>query len=508
MTINRRIKGSTTILSFLVFASAISEVGGFSPTLEFRRIRPSGLGVSEKRWLSTSPSPLKSSFSVDDLPSTDAEESAGNGAAFGFDQKQNFNGVGEVLSAALMITGNTAGAGMMVLPDVAAGPGMMISSALLIGLYMINLWSGLLIAEVAIKQHESSGSQVPSSFKDFADVNLQSGAAGNFVASVSIFINWCVLSFLLVKGGSLVSSVTETSLNPSIFSAGMGVVLAGMVGTQSSKNLSKVASLAVAALFASFAGLLLPGLANVSDPIATLVAPGTAGQEFGSIFGSIAIAAPIFLQSLIYQNIVPSITKMLNYEREKTVAAISIGSLIPALMYIALCFATLGGGVHWSMSSGGPLLAAFSCAALVGSSVTCVMSLAEELGSVLASQGIQERSSSPQEGASVPSLLLAVLPPLIAGVLFSGGENFNAALSSSGSYGSPLLYGVLPVLLAWTQRQEEGTFGFPADKGRRQNLIPGGNAGIGALGAASACFVMQEFTSDVGGMLHGFVGAV
>ena len=43
------------------------------------------------------------------------------------------NGLMDILSAALLITGNTVGAGTMVLPEIAAGPGLGMSTALLAG---------------------------------------------------------------------------------------------------------------------------------------------------------------------------------------------------------------------------------------------------------------------------------------------------------------------------------------------------------------------------------------
>merc|ERR1719491_2254564 len=103
------------------------------------------------------------------------------------------------------------------------------------------------------------------------------------------------------------------------------------------------------------------------------------------------------------------------------------------------------------------------------------MSLAGEFGSFLeedvtndatatASGGMAMAASAPpaeleevgvdsDDVASIPALALAVFPPLLAGIYFSGGEEFVQAISISGSYASPLLYGVIPILLAWNQRK-------------------------------------------------------
>eukprot|EP00985_Skeletonema_marinoi_P011334 scaffold5381_cov71-Skeletonema_marinoi.AAC.1 len=69
----------------------------------------------------------------------------------------------KVLSASLLITGNTVGSSMFVLPDAVGGVGLMNGSALFI--------------DVAIKLHETSECEVPASFKDFADAAMKSEAA-------------------------------------------------------------------------------------------------------------------------------------------------------------------------------------------------------------------------------------------------------------------------------------------------------------------------------------------
>ena len=76
---------------------------------------------------------------------------------------------------------------MLVLPDVAAGPGMGITSGILCIAYLFNLISGLAIAQVAIQQHDTSGSDVPSSFKEFSEATLPSAA--NIVSGISVFCN-------------------------------------------------------------------------------------------------------------------------------------------------------------------------------------------------------------------------------------------------------------------------------------------------------------------------------
>mmetsp|Transcript_38021 Transcript_38021/g.77385 ORF Transcript_38021/g.77385 Transcript_38021/m.77385 type:complete len:576 (-) Transcript_38021:1837-3564(-) len=427
--------------------------------------------------------------------------------------RSNNNGLMDILSAALLITGNTVGAGTMVLPNVAAGPGLGMSTALLAGIYCINLVSGLLLAEVAIKQHESSGGDVPSSFKEFAESSLQCSTTANCISSISIFVNWCVLAFALTRAGELASTLLPNlagladsglSLDPTLSAAGVATVLTGLVGTQSNQSLSRVASAAVTVLFASFAGLLLPGLATVHDPIGAFLSPGTICS--GDVGCALSTAAPIFLSTMIYQNIVPSVTKLLNYDRQRTTVAITCGSSVPLMVYTAFNLSVLGGGLTTSVSSGGPILTAFVTASLVGSSIAGVMSLSEEFDNVLFNKDGDEAQEEREDGAatastaSLNSVLLAVGPPLLAGSALASGGGATAALDIAGGYCSPLLYGLLPVVMAAKQRNGDrvkSQDGY-SDSPQTRNLVPGGMASLGVLGTASTGFILQKLASDVG----------
>ena len=352
----------------------------------------------------------------------------------------------------------------------------------------MNLISGLIIAEVAIKQHDSSGEDPPSSFKEFADANLDIPMAGTIISCISFFVNTCIMSFDLTRAGQILSDIAG-GVDPFVVSVGVGALVAGLGITQNAKNLSGIASMAVTALFASFAGLLLPGLANVHDPIAVFTTPGTSSD----VMTGISQAAPIILMTCVYQNIVPSVTKILNYDRTKVVTAMVLGSALPLCMFLAWCFASIGGGIDPSVGAAGPLLTAFSLAAVSGSSIGSVMSISGEVESFISKPStVQETKDEESHRFSTPSVLLSVAVPLAAAYMFAGGEDFTAALSVSGAYGTPLLYGAIPVAMAWTQRRRLK---------RANDLVPGGTATLGGLGAGALAFMGQELFQDISGAL-------
>lgn len=452
-----------------------------------------------------------------------------------------------ILSASLLITSNTVGAGCLVLPEIAhQGPGMLASVGIFTSAYVINLVSGLAIAQIAINQKEQSGTDTPSSFKEFARVNLNSDAAAVVVSSISLFVNACVLTFDLNRVGTIGSNVLQ-GVSPELLSMGWAAGVFALISTQSSQKLSQISNFLVAALFISFGGLLLPGLANVADPMSTFTTPGLSDD----LWGSIAYAAPIMLMSMIFQNIVPTVTKLLNYDRFKTVASLVVGSSIPLVLYLSWIFACLGGGIDTSAVLGGGdsagettimtiLLTIFSFVTIGGSSMCGGVSIAEELESLFPKQldkltttkatasallvdGETMLTSKPSaetmgdtNGAfQAPSAFVSLAVPLVAALAFAGGadgEGLTGALALAGSFGSPLLYGAIPAYMAYqqlNQRSEDRKTPNSASTGTRlgsvppcagaNNLIPA--ASLPILGALSTGYVGQEMFQRINEML-------
>lgn len=405
-----------------------------------------------------------------------------------------------VLTASCMVTGNTVGAGMLVLPEVVAGPGPMLSFGVMIGAWAMCLISGLTIAQVAIQEYESSGTEVPSSFKEFAEATLPSAA--NLVSGTSVFINTLVVAFDMFKAGQIGASVLPSSL--SIDGMTLSYVYAGLlvclVSSQSLKNLSQVASVLVMGLFATFASLLLPGLANVFDPASVLTMPPQLPSE--EIGDGTLLMAPVVLSMMVFQNIVPTITRLLEYDRSKVVTALTIGSFIPLLMYIGWAVTVLGGGIDMSSAAGpslGFLLTCFSVATVAGSTLGTSMSLSEEFEILLGSfaKDEEDREKNIDSTFSLPSVAMPVGIGLMVAQLFSA--NINECLKIAGAFGSPMLYGLIPVTMALMQQRQanqDGDFGSSASPIENSSIIPGGIVGLGALTVASTALIGTELVQS------------
>mmetsp|Transcript_7340 Transcript_7340/g.11613 ORF Transcript_7340/g.11613 Transcript_7340/m.11613 type:complete len:507 (-) Transcript_7340:161-1681(-) len=401
-----------------------------------------------------------------------------------------------VASASLMITGNTVGAGMLVLPELMVGPGPVLSFGVLLAAWLMNLTSGLAIAQVAIQQHESSGSDVPSSFKEFAEATLPSAASA--VSGISIVINTLVLAFDVFKGGQIGSTLLPDIADGQFLSYFWAASLAGLVSTQSLSTLSQVASVLVIGLFSTFASLLLPGLANVAD-IGTVLAtnPVLPAEELSS---GILQMAPVVITTLVFQNIVPTVTRLLDYDQTKITTALTCGSVIPLLMYMAWSIAILGGGIDASSSlalSG--LISCFSLITVAGSSLGTSMSLSEEFEIILGqSTGDEESKAKKKDTFSLPSVAAPIGISLLVGQLFS--SDITSLLKIAGSFGSPVLYGAIPVAMALMQQihQTKQDTPFAAeDTTQSKSVVPGGIAGLGMLGLGSTALVGTELVETL-----------
>jgi tyrosine-specific transport protein len=406
-----------------------------------------------------------------------------------------------IVTTALLVTGNTVGAGTLVLPELAAKPGLALSTALFMGAYVVNLLSGLLLAEVAISQHEarssSSTDPPPSSFREFAQLSLGSSEVANAISAVSLFVNTCALTFSLGKVGVLLSDCVGGTVDHSVLSLVFAALLVLLGSTQSRVRISQVSSMVVFSLFGSVAALLFAGLPQVLDPMGTALAPGTSDN----VLTGMLEAAPIMLTTLIFQNIVPPVTRILGYDRTKSVLALVLGSFFPLCLYLSWSFCVLGGGVPTTVGIESPLLTVFSVAAVTGSAIGTTMASSEELQAFLPATDEINQSQSPSaittppleggeteedNGYAFPAITAAVLMPLIFSSLL---QDYTDALKLSGGYGIPILYGAIPVWMAWTQRKK-----YP----QMENVIPGGATGLVVVGAAFGAFMLNSIAGDFG----------
>ena len=313
------------------------------------------------------------------------------------------------------------------------------------------------------------------------------------MAGASIMCNSCFLAFGTVHAGSfLVNTFPELGLDPTMCAGAFASMVALASVTQTNKGLEAITNAAVLVLFSSFASLLLPSMAAVSDPMGTILAPGNNPDGFAA---ATAAALPLLLSSLTYQNIVPSITKLLDFDRTKSSIAIAIGSFIPMAMYIAWSFASLGGGLDNSIANGAGAAAftAFSAAVLVGSCVSSTMSCAEEYESMISSVADDDDSCRIKDRFSVPAVALSMAPPVAIALAMAEGGDLTGALHFNGAFIAPVLYGLLPIVLYQSVQNIDANGNDDSSSISLSNLsLPQVLLGAGTFAALG-----QEIISDI-----------
>ena len=367
--------------------------------------------------------------------------------------------------------------------------------------YLLNLLSGLTIAEVAIKQYEA-GCEPPTSFKDFASTVIGE-RVGSVISGLFVFINYCIVAFDTSRFGELLHDRVFPA-DPILLTTLFACTVSGSVATLSSEKISKFAAYCTTALFVTFGAILIPGLALMRSPIITMNIPQASTESTVAAFGA---AAPVFLTAMVYQNIVPTVVKLLSYDRISSILSITVGSTIPVFMYAAFIFASLGGGLD--VGNVDPnLVTVFALTSLIGGCTAATLSLAGEFTSLMSEmKGTkvvdvcdlttpnEQRSIfseetvdevSFDEGKGITSVTLAMAPPVIVGALYSHGTTFIDALKWAGTYGSPMVYGLLPAALALVQRNEQRN----NEEIKADNILPGGDISLMGLGLASVSFAI------------------
>jgi len=304
-----------------------------------------------------------------------------------------------ILSSSLFLTCNTVGAGCLVLPERAAGIGLPATVATFAGAYLVNLASGWVLAERARESRATS---------------LQDCVGwGPVVSGVSLAVNACLVAFATLRAAEMAESPAAAVLWM------MGVAAL----TQQDEWRTNAANICTVTLFGAFAGLVLNS-GSALDLQVIWNTPGDGSYGWNQV-------APVVYLSMVYQNIIPTIVQSMN--RLQTGITLAVGSALPLTVYLVWCTLCLGGGVSLDHTE---LVTVFSLATLAGSSLGSGTSLTKEVETM----------------TDLPTVSI-LLVPLLAALAIP--DQVHEALTVAGTYGSPLLYAVLPAILAFQQSQDE-----------------------------------------------------
>lgn len=149
----------------------------------------------------------------------------------------------------------------------------------------------------------------------------------------------------------------------------------------------------------------------------------------------------------------------------------------------------------------------FSLAAIATSFLGCTLSVIEEISEFLRgsnpNQHIDMKEPSPLE--KLPLYSLVLVPPLLASVVYP--EGFLTAIETSGGFGDPFLFGLLPVVMAWKQRYGTPAAATQAGEGlstetvvereKAEPLLPGGKASLVAVAAITVAMFINKSSESL-----------
>ena len=390
-------------------------------------------------------------------------------------------------SAAALIAGTTVGAGVLALPAATAGAGFAASTAVLCSSWVFMAAAGLLVAEAAAAAARRTGE---------ADVGFLATVRellGDDVSRVTgatyAFLHYALLVAYAAQGGGLLAGAVgaPAAAGALVFGAGVG----GGVAFGPPKLVDKANDAFCAVVAASFVTLLVVGAGAFDAGRLMSVAPD-AKAAFEAV--------PISILSLVYHNVIPTVSRRLGFDRARIARAVLLGSAAPLVMFIAWN-ALIQGVVDVSSAGADPvaaLIAAesgeegavlstavqiFSFSAVVTSFVGFYYGMRGYVKDVLVESSVSSLADDERILAAAvlvpPSILAAVDPTL-----------FLPALDAAGTFGITLLFGIIPAACVWRLRQDENTEVF----------VPGGDAVLAAMVGLSA-FVIGEGALDALGFL-------
>lgn len=383
-------------------------------------------------------------------------------------QNKTVESKGTLFGVVALITGSTVGAGILALPSVCAETGVVPSVAGIVGTWTLLLLSALLLAEINVSvmrerdevrfEHGRGHSPVVISLPDMAMTTL--GSTGSYVMSATYLLaSTTLLVAYIAKAGEIIETIDPAlTLEASTiaFTVGLGAVMAfGSVNVID--NINRVLTIVLMSLFF---GILYEGAIVADFKNFNLINDASKLPE----------AVPVMFLSLIYHDLVPVICAYMNGDLKEIRKAIVIGSCVPLFMFIAYLVVALSIN-NTSVASGlgfedpldlllksdvGWIVGGFSFCAIstsfIGTCLGVTSTIEPKIKESFAERGLTAK------GAKKVSYVATLILPLI--IALSASDIFLPATKFAGSYGAPVLYGLLPSVMCfiWFTSEERNSF--------------------------------------------------
>ena len=347
----------------------------------------------------------------------------------------------ETILATLVISGTCIGAGMLALPTASAHFGFFPSMLVSLVCALTMMWTGLLLAEVTLQQENND-----AHFSSLCRAYL--GKAGQLVGNVLfLFLYYAILvsyySGSLPYATALMQGILPEGLvaGAAYFLFGGGMLLLLLLGAG---IIARVNSLLMGGLMITFCGVFFIGVQHMqSDLIAT------------ANWSGVWLASPFFFGAYGYQNVVPTVVRMLRRDARAIRRAICWGSILAFSIYGFWQLMVMGNidstllsqgrndaGVpvvealrqHTGSSWLPSIIMAFSFFALTTSLIGVSFSMVDFLKDLRS-----ERISH------VAACLMAIVPPILISIFYPG--LFIKAFGLASGYGEACINALFPIMM-------------------------------------------------------------
>ncbi|CCN49777.1 Tyrosine-specific transport protein [Vibrio nigripulchritudo MADA3029] len=235
----------------------------------------------------------------------------------------------KVFGSTLIIAGTTIGAGMLALPLASAGIGFITSLMIMLGIWLLMVYTALLMLEV--HQHADADATLHTLAQQFL------GKKGKWVATFAMLFLFYALCAAYIAGGGeqfhqRLSSLMDIEISPTVSTVIFTALVAGAVtlGTSSVDKINRVLFTIKILAMGITLYVLAPGINSgylVNIPVQQAL---------------IISALPVIFTSFGFHGSIPAVVKYLDKDIKGLRIALILGSSLPLLLYVLWQVSTLG----------------------------------------------------------------------------------------------------------------------------------------------------------------------
>lgn len=387
----------------------------------------------------------------------------------------------KAFSASCIVAGSTIGAGMLGLPMAVGNLGFTMSCVLLVFMWALALYSGLLLIEVDM--------QVGPGLNFNKMVKKVLGRPGQVIAVASLgFLLYALLVAYITGMGSILANIPQVAANGisnSVCSITFALTMAFIVfcGTKTILRCNNT-FFVIMVLAMSFAFTSLSSTVNFDNLLA--VAP-----NYDYLLGSL----PILFAAYGYHFCIPSSCKIVDGDRKTLYWAMIIGTIVPLVCYALWLFLALGSipmtKIDQMAGNVDSLIAAIAQGSVFIKSVLSIFAsfalVTSFFGVSLSLYDLASETFSLGESQlhRVIATIVVFAPPVMASYLSPG--SFIKALAHAG-VGFAILCLCLPCAMSWKLRNERSKTNTEAPY-----EVAGGKLSIAFASACGVFFIVAAY---------------